>query len=61
VLLLDAFDISLAPGEDGKRLQKETLDCFAALPGPLRLIFTKRTPDAMIVDEGIVEAEEVLF
>ncbi|KAM0812265.1 putative Cytochrome P450 [Seiridium cardinale] len=52
VLLLDNFDISLAPGEDGKRLHEETLDCFAALPGPLHMVFAKRMPDALIVEES---------
>ncbi|KAF7528053.1 hypothetical protein G7054_g10245 [Neopestalotiopsis clavispora] len=45
VLLINSFDISLAPGENGKRLTEETLDCFAALPGPLDMILTKRSQD----------------
>ena len=51
VLLVDHFDISLARGENGERLHRETLDCFAAIPGPLRLITTKRTPEALVVRE----------
>lgn len=44
VLLLDKFDVSLASGENGAKLHNETLDCFATLAGPLRLVFKEITP-----------------
>ncbi|KAH9900473.1 cytochrome P450 [Xylariomycetidae sp. FL2044] len=44
VLLLDNFDITFAPGEDGTMLHQKTLDCFSTIPGPLSLKFSKRQP-----------------
>jgi hypothetical protein len=62
VMLIDAFDVQFAPGEDGMRLHKETLDCFAAIPGPLKLVFKRRTPEAIITDAQFQEyAEDVTF
>ncbi|KAI0839148.1 cytochrome P450 [Hypoxylon sp. FL0890] len=48
VVLFDNFDISFAPGEDGTLLHEKTLDCFAAIPGPLKLQCMKCEPTAKI-------------
>lgn len=48
VLLLDNFEISFAPNEDGTKLHENTLDCFATIPGDLWLQFKRRAPDAKI-------------
>lgn len=52
VLLLDKFDIKLAAGEDGTRLFAESKDCFAWVPGPLKLVFEARTPEVQVVENG---------
>ena len=46
VLLISTFDISLAPGEDGKRMFGELEDFFTTTPGPLKVILRERTPVA---------------
>lgn len=48
VLLLDKFDIKFAEGEDGAKLFKESKDCFSWVPGPLNLVFKKRSSEAKI-------------
>ncbi|KAI1370529.1 cytochrome P450 [Hypoxylon crocopeplum] len=48
VVLLDNFNITFAPGEDGTLLHEKTLDCFSTIPGPLRLQFNRRKPAANI-------------
>ncbi len=48
VLLFDNFDIRFATGEDGTELHEKTLDCFATIPGPLKLEFSRRKRDAKI-------------
>lgn len=50
-LLVDSFDFSFAPGHSTERLQNETLDCFAAIPGPLDLVFRKTSPEALVYEE----------
>jgi cytochrome P450 len=40
--LLDRFEVTLAPGEDGSRLLRETKDHFTTGLAPLDLVFTKR-------------------
>ncbi|KAL9084474.1 MAG: hypothetical protein Q9165_008047 [Trypethelium subeluteriae] len=42
-VLLNKFDVRLAPGEDGHQLHYETLDCFVTIPGPLHLVFIPRS------------------
>ena len=42
ILLVDKYDILLAPKDDGSRLHKETLDRFATCAGKLELVFQKR-------------------
>ncbi|KAI0599796.1 cytochrome P450 [Biscogniauxia sp. FL1348] len=49
VVLLDNFDVDFAPGEDGESLHQRTLDCFATIPGPLKLKFTSRKPVARVI------------
>ena len=38
-LLVSEFEISLAPGEDGRRSVMEMKDRFTARPGKLKLVF----------------------
>lgn len=42
-LLFDKYDVRLADGDDGTRLHRDTLDCFATSVGKLELEFRKRT------------------
>ena len=35
------FNVKLAPGEDGSRLMRKTLDHFTVDPGDLELVFTR--------------------
>lgn len=39
-ILVNKYDISLAPNEDGTRVWKEMKDNFTAVPGNLELVFT---------------------
>lgn len=41
--LVLAYDMKLAPGEDGNRLLYKTLDHFTVDPGDLDIVFTKAT------------------
>lgn len=41
--LVDQFDVSLAPGEDGKKLLMETTDHFTMGLEPLMLIFKRHS------------------
>ncbi|KAL8825844.1 MAG: hypothetical protein Q9170_007636 [Blastenia crenularia] len=42
-LLVSKYHVKFAPGEDGARAVEEMTDRFAVLPGPLSLVFEKRT------------------
>jgi len=48
VLLLDKFNIKLAAGESGDKLLNASKDCFSLVPGPLKLVFEERIPEAKI-------------
>ena len=40
--LIDQFDVSLAPGEDGQKLLMKTVDHFTLGLEPLNLVFKRR-------------------
>lgn len=59
VVLVDHFDVSLAPDEDGAALHAELKDCFVAVPGAVRLVFRGRAPEALVVGGGRAEEDDV--
>ena len=41
-LLVSKYDVSYAPGEDGRAVEEDMVDQFTAAPGALRLVFRRR-------------------
>jgi hypothetical protein len=42
-LIVDEFDVALAPGEDGSDLLENSHDVFTIALGKLKLVFTPRS------------------
>ena len=41
-LLVKKYEVNFAEGEDGKGVEGDMIDQFAAVPGRLRLVFRER-------------------